>query len=284
METKTAVVALAALAQESRLSVFRLLVEAGSAGMAAGKIAESLGMAPSSLSFHLKELTHAGMATARQEGRFIIYEANFAKAAELVAFLSENCCGGQSCDLSCNACVSAPGVAMPVVDKAFNVLILCTGNSARSILAEALINRLGQGRLQAYSAGSQPTGKVNPFAIDKLRAIGYPTDGLRSKSWDEFALPGAPTLDFVFTVCDDAAGEVCPVWPGRPMTAHWGIPDPAAVDGSDEDRRAAFRDAGRTLLGRIRLFAGLPLGTLDRMSLQRRLDDLGRTPANAASD
>ena len=279
METKTAVVALAALAQESRLSVFRLLVEAGSAGMAAGKIAESLGMAPSSLSFHLKELTHAGMATARQEGRFIIYEANFAKAAELVAFLSENCCGGQSCDLSCNACVSAPGVAMPVVDKAFNVLILCTGNSARSILAEALINCLGQGRLQAYSAGSQPTGKVNPFAIDKLRAIGYPTDGLRSKSWDEFAAPGAPQMDCVITVCDNAAGEACPLWPGQPATAHWGFADPAAVQGSDEDKRRAFDVAFERIRERVLRFVHLPLGALDAAALQRAIRDMGQSGA-----
>ncbi len=168
--------------------------------------------------------------------------------------------------------------------RRYNVLFLCTGNSARSILAEAILRSIGGERFVAHSAGSHPAGRVNPFALEFLRANRLPTEGLRSKSWDEFALPGAPTLDFVFTVCDDAAGEVCPVWTGRPMTAHWGIPDPAAVDGSDEDRRAAFRDAGRTLLGRIRLFAGLPLGTLDRMSLQRRLDDLGRTPANAASD
>ena len=276
METKTAVVALAALAQESRLSVFRLLVEAGSAGMAAGKIAESLGMAPSSLSFHLKELTHAGMATARQEGRFIIYEANFAKAAELVAFLSENCCGGQSCDLSCNACVSAPGVAMPVADKAFNVLILCTGNSARSILAEALINRLGQGRLQAYSAGSQPTGKVNPFAIEKLHSIQYPTDSLRSKSWDEFAAPGAPQMDFIITVCDNAAGEVCPLWPGQPVSAHWGFEDPAAVQGSDEDKRRAFDKVFRLMLNRVRLLVNLPLDALDQVARQRELRAIGQ--------
>ena len=276
METKTAVVALAALAQESRLSVFRLLVEAGSAGMAAGKIAESLGMAPSSLSFHLKELTHAGMATARQEGRFIIYKANFAKAAELVAFLSENCCGGQPCDLSCNARVSAPGVAMSAAGKVFNVLILCTGNSARSIMAEALVNAMGQGRFRAFSAGSQPTGKVNPFAIDKLRAIGYPTDSLRSKSWDEFAAPGAPQMDFIITVCDNAAGEVCPLWPGQPVSAHWGFEDPAAVQGSDEDKRRAFDKVFRLMLNRVRLLVNLPLDALDQVARQRELRAIGQ--------
>ena len=276
METKTAVVALAALAQESRLSVFRLLVEAGPAGVSAGKIAEALGMAPSSLSFHLKELTHAGMATARQEGRFIIYKANFAKAAELVAFLSENCCGGQSCDLSCNACVSAPGVAMPVVDKAFNVLILCTGNSARSIMAEALVNAMGQGRFRAFSAGSQPTGKVNPFAIEKLHSIQYPTDSLRSKSWDEFAVPGAPQMDFVITVCDNAAGDVCPLWPGQPVSAHWGFEDPAAVQGSDEDKRRAFDKVFRLMMNRVRLLVNLPLDALDQVARQRELRAIGQ--------
>ena len=276
METKTAVVALAALAQESRLSVFRLLVEAGSAGMAAGKIAESLGMAPSSLSFHLKELTHAGMASARQEGRFIIYKANFAKAAELVAFLSENCCGGQPCDLSCNARVSAPGVAMSAAGKVFNVLILCTGNSARSIMAEALVNAMGQGRFRAFSAGSQPTGKVNPYAIEKLHSIQYPTDSLRSKSWDEFAAPGAPQMDFIITVCDNAAGEVCPLWPGQPVSAHWGFEDPAAVQGSDEDKRRAFDKVFRLMLNRVRLLVNLPLDALDQVARQRELRAIGQ--------
>ena len=276
METKTAVVALAALAQESRLSVFRLLVEAGPAGVSAGKIAEALGMAPSSLSFHLKELTHAGMASARQEGRFIIYKANFAKAAELVAFLSENCCGGQPCDLSCNARVSAPGVAMSAAGKVFNVLILCTGNSARSIMAEALVNAMGQGRFRAFSAGSQPTGKVNPFAIEKLHSIQYPTDSLRSKSWDEFAVPGAPQMDFIITVCDNAAGEVCPLWPGQPVSAHWGFEDPAAVQGSDEDKRRAFDKVFRLMLNRVRLLVNLPLDALDQVARQRELRAIGQ--------
>jgi len=251
-------------------------VEAGPAGVSAGKIAEALGMAPSSLSFHLKELTHAGMASARQEGRFIIYKANFAKAAELVAFLSENCCGGQPCDLSCNARVSAPGVAMSAAGKVFNVLILCTGNSARSIMAEALVNAMGQGRFRAFSAGSQPTGKVNPFAIEKLHSIQYPTDSLRSKSWDEFAAPGAPQMDFIITVCDNAAGEVCPLWPGQPVSAHWGFEDPAAVQGSDEDKRRAFDKVFRLMLNRVRLLVNLPLDALDQVARQRELRAIGQ--------
>ena len=165
--------------------------------------------------------------------------------------------------------------------RAFNVLFLCTGNSARSIMAESILRQVGADRFRAFSAGSHPAGRVNPFALELLARNRMPTDGLRSKNWDEFAQPGAPKLDFVFTVCDNAAGEVCPVWPGQPMTAHWGIPDPAAVEGSDEDKRKAFGEASRTLLNRIRIFASLPLGKLDRLSLQRKLDELGKSPANA---
>ena len=173
----------------------------------------------------------------------------------------------------------------PMTDpsRAFNVLFLCTGNSARSIIAEAAMREVGANRFRAYSAGSHPTGTVNPFALDFLRAHRLPVDGLRSKSWDEFAQVGAPLLDFVFTVCDNAAGEMCPVWPGQPMTAHWGVPDPAAVEGSDEERRRAFAATGRILMHRVRLFASLPLAKLDRLSLARRLAAIGETaaPANA---
>jgi len=161
--------------------------------------------------------------------------------------------------------------------KSHNVLFLCTGNSARSILAEAYLNSAGKGRFRAYSAGSQPGGKVNPFALELLAKHRIPADGARSKSWDEFARPGAPALDFVFTVCDNAAGEVCPIWPGQPMTAHWGVPDPAAVQGSDEDKRRAFLLAFRTLSTRINLMLNLPLEKLDRMALTRRLQEIGRT-------
>jgi arsenate reductase len=164
-----------------------------------------------------------------------------------------------------------------VNDRPYNVLFLCTGNSARSIMAESILNQVGGGRFRAYSAGSHPTGKVNPFALELLRASRMPVDGLRSKGWDEFAKPGAPALDFVFTVCDNAAGEVCPVWPGQPMTAHWGVPDPAAVTGSDDEKRHAFSEACRLLLNRIRVFTSLPLAKLDRFVLKKRLDDIGTT-------
>jgi len=160
--------------------------------------------------------------------------------------------------------------------KAYNVLFLCTGNSARSILAEAILNRRGQGRFRAFSAGSHPTGLVNPFALDLLQRAAVPAEGLRSKSWDEFAAPAAAPLDFVFTVCDKAAGEVCPLWPGQPMTAHWGVPDPAAVQGSDADKRKAFNDAYVVLDRRIGLFISLPIRSLGQLALSREITAIGK--------
>jgi len=164
-----------------------------------------------------------------------------------------------------------------MTDRPYNVLFLCTGNSARSIIAEALINQWGKGRFLGFSAGSHPKGEVNPIALQLLRKMNLPTAALRSKSWDEFAAPGAPPLDFVFTVCDNAAGEVCPYWPGQPMTAHWGVPDPAAVQGSDTEKWVAFRDTFRMLDNRIRIFTSLPLASFDRMKLQERLDAIGKS-------
>jgi len=158
-----------------------------------------------------------------------------------------------------------------------NVLFLCTGNSARSILAEAYLNTAGKGRFKAFSAGSKPGGRVNPFALELLQKTRIDTAGLRSKSWHEFAKPGSPEMDFVFTVCDNAAAEECPYWPGQPMTAHWGVPDPAAVEGSDEDKRRAFHEAFRALSTRINLFVSLPMEKLDRLALQKRLQEIGKT-------
>jgi protein-tyrosine-phosphatase len=166
--------------------------------------------------------------------------------------------------------------------KPYNVLFLCTGNSARSILAECVLNRIGGGRFIAYSAGSLPKGEVHPYALDLLRNLDYPTDGLRSKSWNELAKPGAPPLDFVFTVCDNAAGEVCPVWPGQPMTAHWGLPDPTEVVGSEAERRLAFAETLRMLNNRIGTFVSLPFKSLDKLSLQRRLQEIGRDFSESA--
>ncbi|MBA3022860.1 MAG: arsenate reductase ArsC [Gammaproteobacteria bacterium] len=161
-------------------------------------------------------------------------------------------------------------------EKTYNVLVLCTGNSARSILGEVLFNKLGKGRFKAYSAGSKPAGQINPGALEWMQANDFSTEGLRSKSWDEFSAPGAPEFDFVFTVCDNAAGEVCPVWYGSPMTAHWGIPDPAHVEG-DEARRAAFNKAADQLTRRIQLFLSLPIDKLDKLTLKEKMNEIGRS-------
>ncbi|MCX7316449.1 MAG: arsenate reductase ArsC [Hyphomicrobiales bacterium] len=163
-------------------------------------------------------------------------------------------------------------------DPMYNVLFLCTGNTARSVLAEGILRKLGEGRFRAYSAGSQPKGMVNPFAVKVLGNYDYPTDGYRSKSWDEFSGPEAPVMDFVFTVCDSAAGETCPFWPGQPMTAHWGIPDPAAVEGTDIEKEAAFVTAFKQMRNRIEVFTALPLKSIDAMTLGARLKDIGHLP------
>jgi arsenate reductase (thioredoxin) len=173
-----------------------------------------------------------------------------------------------------------------VADPLYNVLFLCTGNSARSIIAEALINQRGRGKFRGFSAGSHPKDAVHPIALALLQRMNFPTEGLRSKSWEEFAAaaPGAVPLDFVFTVCDNAAGEVCPYWPGHPMTAHWGVPDPAAVLGTDTDKWIAFRDTFRTLDKHIKIFTSLPLASLDRIRLQERLDAIGKTAPPKADE
>lgn len=161
-------------------------------------------------------------------------------------------------------------------DEIFNVLFLCTGNSARSILAEAILTRVGGGRFKAFSAGSQPKGEVHPYAIQLLTSLNHDTSFARSKSWEEFAAPGAPEMHFVFTVCDNAAMEACPVWPGQPMTAHWGVPDPAAAEGTDAEKHFAFAEAYRMLNSRISIFASLPVATIDRLALQKHLHEIGR--------
>lgn len=164
-----------------------------------------------------------------------------------------------------------------MADRPFNVLFLCTGNSARSIFGEAILAREGMGKFNAYSAGSKPKAEVHPYTLDLLRQLNHPVKDIRAKSWDEFATPGAPQLDFVFTVCDDAAKEVCPVWPGQPMSAHWGIPDPAAAEGTEAERRLAFAEAYRMLKNRISAFVNLPISSLDRLSLKTKLDAIGKS-------
>ncbi|GIZ53092.1 arsenate reductase ArsC [Noviherbaspirillum aridicola] len=167
-------------------------------------------------------------------------------------------------------------------DESFNILFLCTGNSARSIMAEALASTMGRGRFSGFSAGSKPGGRVNPFAIEQVRKTGYPVENLRSKSWDEFAGPDAPQMDFIITVCDNAAGEACPVWPGHPATAHWGFEDPAAVEGSDEEKRAAFERIFRQIMFRMNSFVSLPLATLEKHAIQQAMREIGTQPPQEA--
>lgn len=169
-----------------------------------------------------------------------------------------------------------------MTERTLNVLFLCTHNSARSIIAECVMNSLGAGRFRGFSAGSQPSGRVHPYAMDMLKQLNYDTSGLSSKSWEVFAASDAPSLDFVFTVCDNAANEVCPVWPGQPISAHWGLPDPSAAQGTESERRFAFADTHRMLYQRISIFTSLPLATLDKLSLQKRLDDIGKSEATSS--
>lgn len=249
--------------------------------MTHGDLATALGMPKPTLSFHLRDLRQAGLVESRREGRTMIYTASALAGEALAAFLMETCCGYRP-----ELCLDPgkEGNAMSLgPDKVYNVLFLCTGNSARSIMAECILQREGQGRFRAFSAGSMPRGEIAPEALQLLTRNNFPTGHLRSKSWDEFTRDGAPVMDFVFTVCDDAAGEVCPVWPGQPLTAHWGVPDPVAFEGDPRQRALVFADTFRMLNNRISVFCALPLRSLDRLSLQRRLDEIGGMDASAGA-
>ncbi len=280
LEDSEAVGLLVALSQSSRLEIFRLLVRYLPYGLAAGDIARLLGIPHNTLSGHLALLEQAELVLSRRAGRSIIYAANRSRALQLTAFLLEDCCRMTEgyCGVPGLTSSSPPFPAKRegfMSDKTYNVLILCTGNSARSIMAEAILNREGADRIHAFSAGSQPNGLPNPHALSLLKDHGYDTDGLRSKSWDEFGGQGAPKMDIIVTVCDSAAGETCPFWPGHPLVAHWGIPDPAAVKGTDAEKRAAFMEAYRRLGARISAFVNLDLETLDLSTLKQRLAEIG---------
>ena len=280
MDHRAASLALIALSQDHRRSVFKLLVERGPAGMTAGAIADMIGISRNALSFHLKELSRAGLVRFRREGRYKRYAAEFTGMRQLLRFLADDCCRGhpEICGDIGHAILehsSRPDRRRTMSDRVFNVLFLCTGNSARSIMAECLLNRWGSRHFRAFSAGSKPMGEIHPYARDILRNENYDVSQLRSKSWEEFCGPDTPELDFVFTVCDDAANEVCPVWPGQPMSAHWGVPDPARAEGSEAEKRFAFADTMRMLTQRISIFVSLPIDNLDRLALQKHLDEIG---------
>jgi protein-tyrosine-phosphatase/DNA-binding transcriptional ArsR family regulator len=277
-ESSDAIKILGALSQPSRLEIFRLLVRYLPYGLAAGDIARLLAVPHNTLSTHLNLLEQAGLVLSRREGRSIIYAANRDRALQLTGFLMEDCCRmtRQSCGDPTDQSLPFPAKREGFMSaKTYNVLVLCTGNSARSIIAEAILNREGAGRIHAFSAGSKPKDAANPHALGLLKDLGYDTVGFRSKSWEEFASPGAPKMDFIITVCDSAAGESCPVWPGHPLVAHWGIADPAAVVGTEAEKRTAFMEAYRRLGARISAFVNLDLETLDLSTLKRRLADIG---------
>jgi protein-tyrosine-phosphatase/DNA-binding transcriptional ArsR family regulator len=251
------------------METFRLLVRREPDGVPAGELARLMAVPQNTMSAHLAILARAGLVNGQRQSRSIIYRADLLRFREVALFLLKDCCGGRPD-------VCAPLVADLTTCCPANVLFLCTGNSARSIMAESILRRLGAGRFNAFSAGSHPKGAINPFALKTIVAYGCPTEGLRSKSWDEFATPDAPNLDFAFTLCDDTAGETCPAWPGQPMTAHWGIEDPAMVPGTDIEKERAFAQAFRYLRNRTTVFIALPIKSLDNLSLTARLREIGK--------
>jgi arsenate reductase len=266
----------AALSQETRLEVYRLLLRYQPFGLMAGDISRLLAVPHNTLSTHLGILQKAGLVRMRRDGRSIIVAAQPERFAAAQAYLGK---GLRSPSKSHSRHATAYPTKRPeeaASDKVYNVLVLCTGNSARSILAEAILNREGGGRFRTFSAGSQPKGKPNPVGIELLQSLGYDTSGFRSKSWTEFSGAGAPTLDFVITVCDSAAGEACPYWPGHPLVAHWGIPDPADVDGTPDQKRAAFQEAYRRLMSRVTAFVNLPIEKMGLSELKDQLAEIGK--------
>lgn len=279
MEQDEAVAALSALAHDSRLSIYRTLVKCGPSGLAAGDIAKVVRLGATALSFHLKEMVRAGLIRSWREGRFVRYSVEIECMRQLLGFLTEDCCAGdpELCSVSglgaSEFCSGAFREKRMENDEPYNVLFLCTHNSARSVIAECLMNSLGQGAFVAYSAGSSPRGQINPFAIKILKNHGHKTAGLRSKSWDEFTGEGAPEIDFVFTLCDSAAAETCPVWPGNPITEHWGMPDPSAAEGTDSNKLAAFANTYSLLHYHISKFVGLAKQELDEKSMRRKVKD-----------
>ncbi len=275
METKQAAGMLAALAQETRLDLLRLLFARGATGVAAGEIAAQLGVPPSTLSFHLAAMEREGLLVATRRGRHILYAVRLIGMRDLLGFLTETCCAGQP-GLCGDIAGLLPAVnEEPVMTPSFNVLFLCTANSARSIMAEAILNSLGAGRFRAWSAGSAPAAQPQPRVIAKLAALGHDTAVLRSKSWDEFMGPEAPRMDFVIALCDMLEGQACPDFGDRAMTGSWPLPDPMKFSGSAVEQAALLNELYAALDRRIRIFINLPFASLDRLAVRRRLDEIG---------
>jgi len=268
MEQSDATQAFATLGQTGRLSVFRLLMRFAPQGVRPTEIAQALDLRPNTLSHYLSDLTTCGLVTQRRDGRSIYYAVNLPSAHALVSYLVLDL-GRARPDLFP---AERPD---PMPDTAFNVLFICSGNSARSIFAEALMRDLGNGRFTAFSAGLNPNSQLNPFALDVLARNGHATDKMRSKHISELQTAEAPMMDFVFTVCDTSAAEECPPWPGQPITGHWGLPDPVKATGTDAERALVFAQTYGALRRRIEAFVALPLESLSRLSLQARVDAIG---------
>ena len=271
---------LATLGHPQRLAVFRLLMRRYPDHVPAGELAEALALKPSTLSAYLAALQQAGLVSQHRQGTSLRYAIHMAAVRDTFAYLLGECCRGRP-----DACppfpLSLPQDPQAMSDRVYKVLFVCTGNSARSIFAEALLRQLGGPRFEAHSAGTRPRSELNPFALDLLRQKGHDLAPLRAKTVAEYQGPDAPRFDFVFTVCDRAANEDCPAWPGQPVTAHWGLPDPVKAEGTDAQKSLAFQQTYGALLNRIRAFTALPIDTLDRVALQSALDDLARSPSGA---
>ena len=267
----------AALSQETRLDLMRTLASRGASGIAAGELAATLGLAPSTLSFHLAALEQAGLVRSTRQGRYVIYAVRFAGLRTLFSFLTETCCAGRP-----ELCGDFARLIPEEVDEvnpmtpAFNVLFICTRNSARSIMAEAILEKIGRGRFRAYSAGSNPANAPMPEVLERLGILGHDTSRLGSKSWNEFMKADAPRMDFVLTLCDAGDGEVCPDLGERPITAVWPFPDPARFRGSEVERTTLLNELYGMIRRRLESFTNLPFSTLDRMALKARLDELGK--------
>lgn len=265
---------LTALAHPRRLAIFRLLMRRYPEAVAAGDLAMTLDLPASSLSAAVAQLYRAGLVTQHRHGTSLRYAADVAGAGRLTGYLVDDCCRGRGA--FCPQDVGEPAEGGMVMDRKWNVLFICSGNSARSIFAEAILRDWAGDRFAVYSAGTRPQSELNPRALDLLDIKGHDTAGLRAKHVSEFQTEAAPKMDFVFTVCDQAANEECPPWPGQPVTGHWGQPDPARATGTDAERMLAFRQAYGSLQNRIKAFAALPIAALDRASLQARVDDIAR--------
>ncbi|MCU0900308.1 MAG: metalloregulator ArsR/SmtB family transcription factor [Cypionkella sp.] len=270
MEQIRAAQAFTTLGHPDRLAVFRLLMRFAPRAARPTEIAQALGLKPNTLSHHLADLTAAGLAQVERQGRALLYSANLDTTESLIGFLALDVARGRP-DVLAPLAQDPPRMA----DSRFNALFICSGNSARSIFAEALLRDLGQGKVNAFSAGTRPSSSLNPFALDVLRRNGHDINALRSKHISEYQQPGAPVMDFVFTVCDTAAAEECPPWPGQPITGHWGLPDPVKATGTDAERALVFAQTYAALRRRIAAFVELPFDTLSRLSLQARVDAIG---------